>query len=129
MRTLFWMATGAAIAMLGCGGGRTPRKQPPSAACTDLGGKTFQAVHPQECGLGLDGKVALCPWRVQFSNDAQGALTFEWYRSDVTESGRVSCNTGALTTTPRGSAPPYRGTHDPTAGTLFWEGAYYRLQR
>jgi hypothetical protein len=93
-------------------------------ACTLIADTTFVSVNQMECGLGPNGVVTRCNWRVSFS---AGAYT--WSHSDVVEVGAYSCDGATITATRAGaSTTPLLGRLDPQTGQLTWDGATYVAQ-
>ncbi len=93
-------------------------------ACTLIAGRTFVSVNQMECGLGANGVVTRCNWRVSFTDGM-----YSWAYSDVIEAGSYSCD-GATITTARSvaSTTPLLGWLDYQTGQLTWDGATYVAQ-
>lgn len=93
-------------------------------ACTLIAGRTFTSVNQMDCGLGANGVVTRCNWRVSF-----GDGTYSWAYSDVMETGAYSCDGATITTTRNAtSTAPLLGWLDFQTGRLTWDGATYVVQ-
>ena len=93
-------------------------------ACTLIAGKTFGSVNQMECGLGANGVVTRCNWRVSFTDG-----TYSWSYSDVMEAGSYTCDGATITTTRSvASTTPLLGWLDFQTGQLTWDGATYVVQ-
>lgn len=77
----------------------------------------FQSVTANECGLGPNGPV-YCNWRVSFDDRGQ----FDWFHSDVVESGTYACAGSAITAP---GARPIVGSYDGRCDLLTWDGILY----
>ena len=94
-------------------------------ACTLIAGKAFVSVNQMDCGLGANGVVTRCNWRVSFTTDG----IYSWAYSDVIEAGRYACD-GATITTTRSvvSTTPLLGRLDFQTGQLTWDADTYVAQ-
>jgi hypothetical protein len=93
-------------------------------ACILIADTTFVSVNQMECGLGPDGVVTRCNWRVAFT-----ASAYTWSHSDVVESGAYSCDGATIIATrAAASTTPLLGRLDPQTGQLTWDGATYVAQ-
>ncbi len=89
-----------------------------------IAGKTFASLNQMDCGLGADGVVAQCNWRVSFTDG-----TYSWAPSDVVESGTYTCDGATIfTTRTAASMTPLLGRLDLETGRLTWDGATYVAQ-
>ena len=94
-------------------------------ACTLIAGNTFVSVNQMECGLGANGVVTRCNWRVSFTTDG----IYSWAYSDVIEAGSYACDGATITTTRSvASTTTLLGWLDFQTGQLTWDGATYVAQ-
>ena len=110
MRWLLLVAVGCADST----GSDTESPDRNDDACDVVG--DWQSLEELECGLSEDG-VAKCNWTISFS--ANG--TYDWFYSDVGESGDWTCTDGELSGEAFSSVT---GTYTPP-GDLEWDGVDY----
>ena len=91
----------------------------PVEECAIGDGGHFESLDALDCGLGPDG-IVYCPWDLLLH--ANGS--FEWYYSDVVESGSWTCDGEIVTGTGVGgrSIP---GSFDVGTELLTWDGIDY----
>ena len=91
-----------------------------SAPCDAIDGRAFRSVGEHECGLTPDG-VVYCHWEIEFA-----AGTFDWYYSDVGESGTYTCDDMMMIRgTTSAGGDEYTGSYEAATGQLTWDGLAY----
>jgi hypothetical protein len=111
------------LSAVGCGGDDAARDVDAGTLgrCTSLDGRAFSSVDLQpDCGLGPDGPVP-CHWRIEFDATTTVYTGWQYYHSDVGESGDIGCVGTSIVLV----SPDHAASFDATTDRLAWDDIVY----